>query len=42
MRTPLGEITELPRPIVGFQGAASRQGRGKREEKEEKEENGRG
>ena len=45
-RTPLGEITELPQTpyIAGFQGSASRQGRGgeERKEKEGEEEKGRG
>jgi len=27
LRTPLGKLTELPDPLAGFQGAASRQGR---------------
>jgi len=29
-RTPLGKLTELPDPLAGFQGAASRQGRGEK------------
>jgi len=38
-RTPLGKLTELPDPLAGFQGAASRQegeergGEGPKEEK---------
>ena len=40
-RTQLKEITELPYPLAGFQGAASRQG-GERGREERKEEKGRG
>jgi len=29
-RTPLGKFTELPDPVAGLQGAASRQGRGRK------------
>ena len=40
-RTPLGKFTELPDPVAGLQGAASRQGRGRkgrgREERRKRE-----
>jgi len=36
----VGEITELPRPLAGFLGAASRQDRGKVEKEEEGREGG--
>ena len=39
---PIPKLQSSPDPLACFQGAASRQGRGKGEEKEEKEEKGRG
>jgi len=35
-RIPIGELTELPDPLAGFEGAASRQGTGERGGNEEK------
>jgi len=39
---PTGEITELPDPLAGFQGATLQQGRGKRRGEGKEEEKGRG
>ena len=41
-RTPMGNLTELPDPLAGFQGAASRQRRGGKGRGREGREGGKG